>query len=441
MPEQKSKGCDSAIQSVHRYIFPTRQYLSSIVDDVLFHSDPENDKDPFRYERDKIDGTVHVKFRRKVTHGELAQAHNAGKRDLEAMGEWGAGLKMKISNEESAKTAASQISILSLTQKMGCFSFNLPAGPTGASVTGEPMRGTCPSSSMWFPLVVKGKKPPKRSAAYKDTKIDVRTGICAGCYGLKNNYGRPTNMFFMECRRRWVEWHLKNPKRRAMLVKMLHEAIRRSQIKAMMLRMAADAEDWAKLPHPNYFRIFDVGDFMKRELLEVWIEVAILCSKFEVVNRQRLPPIKFWSPTRVWMVAGILDKTVARKMPPNMVLRPSAGHFGEPAPMLDAPGYSAGSASTAIGTDVDQTTLENAALVVGHVRAPRKGARGRGWICPAYVSPEKGGGTYWSKDKKEWVGGTCGRSIGPGGTDREPNNVGCRACWERPELAVVYPCH
>jgi hypothetical protein len=440
MAKKGAVGCDSAIDSVHRYIFPTRAYMARIVDEVLFHSDPDKSADPFRYERDQM-GLVGLKLARKVKHAELAAAHNMGKRDLEAMADWGEGFKPKISNEESSRVAAGKVSLFSHTQKMGCYSFNMPAGPTGMSITGEAIGGTCPSSSMWFPLVVKGKSLIKRSASYKNVKIDVRTGICAGCYGLKGNYGRPSLMFFMECRRRWIDWHLKNPQRRALLVKRLHEAVRWSQISATILRMASDPADWDKLPHPGYFRIHDVGDFYKRELLDVWIDVARKCSRPEMWNGFQMPMVKFWAPTRVWMIAGILDRTVAKKMPGNFILRPSAGHFGERSPELSEVGYAAGSTSTDVDPDLTQQTLQNAAMVVGEVRSAKKGARGKGWICPAYVSPDKGGGTIWSEKKKEWVGGTCNRSIGPGGVDREPGNVGCRACWEQRGLAVVYPCH
>lgn len=169
-----------------------------------------------------------------------------------------------------------------------------------------------------------------------------------------------------------------------------------------------------EVPEPGYFRIHDAGDCWQDRVLESWVMVA-----------RALPKVRFWMPTRTWVIHNRLPSDILRHVPANMCIRPSAVHFREPPPSIvdlrrlgfpitsawqesKTGGLSAGSGST-----------------IGVV--PRGG-----WECPAYRHWNSGGGALMlasevksTKQKEETagVGGTCILARGKDGEG------GCRVCW------------
>ena len=118
----------------------------------------------------------------------------------------------------SEKTFLSRVSMLTETSKMGCFSWNLPAGP-------PKLGGTCPSASLGFMYstaedaqrqggdVLETGKATK--AAYRldasVSPIDYASFICNGCYALKGNYKYPSNLTGMLVRLALVRTLLRGP--------------------------------------------------------------------------------------------------------------------------------------------------------------------------------------------------------------------------------------
>lgn len=351
---------------------------------------------------------------------------------------------------------ASRFSVLTLTSKMGCYSFNLPAGPLTHG-----FNGTCPAAGFGFPMLDAKDRPKKGSKFYDMATTDPNRFLCSGCYGLKGLYGSPLVYTMMECRKQWVEALLKkDPKE---LIDKLVRSIRMGQAQSITERfflseMGLQDQTWT-IPDPKYFRIHDVGDCWREDYFMAWCEVARQCS---VGYKERdlgleLPPVKFWMPSRMWMWPGpIAEKHFMCKamksgcVPENLCIRPSAAHFGDASPDLNAPGAGRGAGAVGMSDHLTDQDLDHARTVVGKLVTEG----GNGWICPAYLAPEVvlpgskravGGGEWKVAGKKnkylELVGGACARAHGPNGEEPAPKGTGCRACWERPDLKIVYPEH
>jgi hypothetical protein len=103
-----------------------------------------------------------------------------------------------------------RVSVLTETAKMGCYSWNMPAGPPN-------LGGTCPSAALGFMYSeskdaqrqggnVLGEPPaslPAKSAYRLDaarSPIDYGTFICNGCYALKGNYANGNQIVMMVVR-------------------------------------------------------------------------------------------------------------------------------------------------------------------------------------------------------------------------------------------------
>lgn len=340
-----------------------------------------------------------------------------------------------------------KFSLLTLTSKMGCYSFNLPAGPIAHG-----FHGTCPASGYGFPMLRDAERPKARSDWF-DTKIDKSAWLCSGCYGLKGLYGSPLLYSMMECRKQFVESMLAMD--RNGLVDILSKAIRMGQAQSMTERFFLEQmgpemlrQAW-KIPDPHYFRIHDVGDVWTEPYFSVWCDVARNLQETYAPKGLgfELPPVRFWMPTRMWMLPGPIEKRFICKamkagcVPENLTVRPSAPHFGQATPAIDVSGLAAGSGATAISNVLDAKDIQRAEKVVGTLSP-----KGKGWICPAFLPPElKGGGEWVVKGTKntylELVGGACARSWGPHGEPPAPQGHGCRVCWDQPDLAVVYGEH
>ena len=373
--------------------------------------------------------------------------------------------ELAMTEEEEKKSKAvlfTKFPLLALTSKMGCFSFNLPAGPAThfygtctASSFGFPMledKDRPRHSSEWFPL------PEKEDGTIDYSKVDKSDWLCSGCYGLKGLYGSPLIFTMMECRKQWVDV-MTQPRYRDDFVKMMIKAIRMCQAQSITSRYFLDEmglvdQIWT-VPDPAYFRIHDVGDVFKPGYMEAWFEVIRQCAHPMKVKKLgfTLPPIKFWMPSRMWLIPGQkgsvsdhfrcmgVDKAC---VPDNLTLRPSAAYFGRPAPVLEgAKGLAHGAGATGIGQALTDKDIQAAEKIVGKLHP-----NGPGWICPAYLAPEKlgGGGAEWSamggtRKGLQLVGGACVRAYGPEGELPAPKGPGCRACWDRPDLNIVYPEH
>lgn len=310
------------------------------------------------------------------------------------------------------------LGMLSETTKMGCYSFNLPAGPTEQG-------GTCPASAIGFMYLPLEVQAAKRRASRWAGAIDERKFLCNGCYALKNSYGNPSQVLGQcvkyEITRHWLA-------RREFVPNMVR-FIRAAQEHSVKRRAKLPRDKHWAVPHPNYFRIHDAGDFFTPQYVRDWFDI---CSA--------LPEIAFWAPTRMWAMIGMASTEFQSGVPFNLALRPSSLHFREGPPPVRAPGSRTAS--------IAGTMMPGLSAGSGSGTTPPAGA----WSCPAMMHPSLGGGakvTRTKKGKEQLSEGTCARAHGPnspfyGGFDPEddPNHGGgCRACWRNRGLQIYYHEH
>jgi hypothetical protein len=290
--------------------------------------------------------------------------------------------------EQAVTHPIDRVSVLTATSKMNAISFSLAAGPLKA-------HGTCLPSDLSTEAFRKrvGEVNGQGYADVEGTKKGIRTvdilepgqksitksqamgtWICDQCYAGKGNYAKlDSNQIFQIARKIWVDRHLAQGDFAQTMVDILRRTL------------STDSVMRAKICSSEYFRIHDSGDFFpvagnKFAYFDAWVEVA-----------QSMPEVRFWCPTRMWIIPDWRDHMISTMSrpgaPQNLVIRPSALIYGVKAPKLT--GLAAGSTSSAVPMKPE-----------GH------------WDCPAYESPE----------------GSC---VG----------AGCRVCWNHPQLPVNYKVH
>ncbi|MFA5053096.1 MAG: hypothetical protein WC565_03495 [Parcubacteria group bacterium] len=274
--------------------------------------------------------------------------------------------------------------LLTRTTKMGCYSWNLPAGPPRFG-------GCCPGSAVGFdtkrmdlprgPLdglkVLSGIKRLRVAAAkeYVDS-LPMKPGeamerfICNGCYALKGSYGNPSIILVMQWRKMWTDYAVKN----GTFIPVMKAAIRMAQDVSRRARSrTSDPNKLAVIPHPDFFRIHDSGDFFSPEYLGMWLEIV-----------RSMKDIHFWAPTRIWTSssgAKMIEDVVRKgKFPKNLAIRPSGIFFDAPEPSVGD--MSGGTSSNTISFDIKK----------GKIQVQISDTGPDTWACPAYLPSVIGGG-------------------------------------------------
>lgn len=382
------------------------------------------------------------------------------------------------------KLMFSSISLFTRTSKMGCFSFNLPAGP-------PELHGTCPSSTLAFATYTPRKMLSRYDRRTDRQLLDPAAFICNGCYALKGQYGVESSIVTMQVRYALVRALLgmSSPVKVLMLNPVLSKEVLRGrsieEASKYVLKqrlgekpksfadVIVDALDWTivkldaargrrekkepfrhserdyrraeKLLQPKKkgaepvegepervvlqryaWQLPDPRYFRIHDAGDFW-SPKYLDQWLEVCRRQ--PDIQFWAPTRVWAVKSMLPPEVLRRIPDNMTVRPSSLHFRQPPPTgwkihaVKLPRVARGSRGGGLAAGSGSTF---------GTRLPA-----HSWPCPAYLHYSVGGGALFRKDVEspEGYGGTCSLARGPRGED------GCRACWDDPSMEVYYHEH
>jgi len=170
---------------------------------------------------------------------------------------------------------------LSTPSKMPCYSWSLPA------VT------TCPGA----------KVSMKRAG---------ENAVCHECYATAGFYNMPSTEKAQLARFGWI------------IETLAHD--NGAEFIAAMVDMIRESVRAAKVP---LFRGHDSGDFFAVAYVRAWIKIA-----------QALPDVRFWFPTRSWVIPSMLDTLQEFGNLPNVSLRPSALALDEAAPEI--PGFAAG---------------------------------------------------------------------------------------------------
>lgn len=273
--------------------------------------------------------------------------------------------------------------LLSWTSKMGAPSFSLPAGP--------PMfGGACPGATAGQSIVPLDlqKKAARHVRAVTGEPVVLPECVCQRCYAEGGNYRYGSKQLNQVVTYAYTQLALADDS----FVEVLDWAVKHAEY-----HLPGGMIDKRELPperHPGkYFRVHDSGDFFSKRYLEAWRAVA-----------DRNPDVTFWAPTRIWALPGGRDWVNEVNVPQqNLVIRPSAYMVDRPRGPDLGPGWSSWS-------------------VVYNERS-KPGAEGGpyDWDCQTYAV--------------EAEAHNCRFARAPDG------EVGCRACWRHPELAVNYTAH
>lgn len=294
-------------------------------------------------------------------------------------------------------------SFFSNTSKMSCPSWSVPAGPPiiGGSCPGAgPMLETPERQrrasiqqierqialgiesgrlDMSEPMKVRGRRLPSAGADPGEPKQFV----CDICYAGKANYGNASTQAWQILRFEWFKrWERTDPDE---LVRQLvlainhmreylltyHPKSKKNPLDRAGRKVSTKHEVWGQVD-PNFFRIYDSGDYHSVTAVRVWNEVA-----------KRVPEVLFWAPTRMWWSEKFRREMA--KAPKNLAIRPSALHTEDPPPKVK--GLAGGS-----GVSSDDST----------------------WLCPVYTGQAR---TCWKARRPK------GKSLDPGGKEH------CRVCW------------
>lgn len=287
--------------------------------------------------------------------------------------------------------------LLTKTSKMGCYSWNLPAGPLKYN-------GCCPGANMAFSI--KGMKADGyrkykedelselermahavhastqmasgyQSAIPTDPEEIKRKFICNGCYAMKGAYGNPSVITIMQWRYRWLRgFAIPSGQFVDAMVTAITMARAHSRKELKRVAKKGDPRKLAAVPHPDYFRIHDSGDMYTPEYFEQWLAVC---------KHKKMRDVHFWAPSRIWtsisMAEDLQHLIDTKKIPTNLCLRPSGLFFDGPEPHV--PGLSGGTSSSGITFKVRRD---------GKVSLDITSTGPNTWGCPAYLPEVVGGG-------------------------------------------------
>jgi hypothetical protein len=310
--------------------------------------------------------------------------------------------------------------------KMKCPSFDLPAGAPSA------LYGTCPGAAQGQSItqdnagrveagLVNGVQT-ERVIVLKaggapvilpgtGQEVNLRESICQSCYAVGGNYLLHASIQVASIMRYlWSKESMKRPETRREWINVMVDAI-----KGLSFCDTGDAI--------RPVRLHSAGDFFTPSYALAWVEVI---NQIGREDKDSKLPITIWAPTRTWAASaswikfwqdvfggGVVNSAgelVKVENPAHFVVRPSAFHFGDPAPVAGQFGSPAAGTTAVWDKDV-----------------ARQGAAGRyEWTCRAYAT----------KSTK-----SCPSAEAPDDEGRPTGKPGCRACWTKPHLRVAYSGH
>lgn len=291
-------------------------------------------------------------------------------------------------------------------KKMQCPVFDLPTGSAD-------VYGTCPGaregqsiSASRPTLTGTGPNQPLLPGTEPNMPVHLPGTICQSCYAEAGPMAYTDNQLRSLMRYVWAS---------AMTSRYYDDFVR---LMAESLLALPESEFGGGTAPDGILpvRLHGGGDFFNFSYARAWIDIANVLAEHEKGHR-----IRIWAPTRTWAAAGWTDFW-QRELPNlkmlNLIVRPSAFHFSDPAPGAFLEGSGEGSTSMYI----------DRAQVPAEMKRVNFAAQGReklffDWRCPVYSA----------RGDAENAG--CSDVINPNGSRH------CRACWIRPDLRIDYPAH
>jgi len=319
--------------------------------------------------------------------------------------------------------AATDISILSWTTKMGAPSFSLPAGgtPVGGSCLGS-IAGQSTSTEGQREQQAKTLLPILYGPRYKNQKIDLAKCICETCYAEGGQYGTSSVQYAQLLRFAWAQGALKQqaPSGRSVFVEVMIDAIDNADYK-----LGQEPKQWKRKGKiMRFFRLHDSGDFFSKQYFDAWKEITDwFHPTYGGPNGKGHPnPIWFWAPTRMWISPTWVKHISTVNRPrrgheQNFSVRPSAYHVNEHGPL-------GASGKGKLGTGWAAATVVFGSKEKMAAEGKRRG-KAFDWDCRAYAVED---------------GPTCrGAQSNPAGGGK--GKPGCRNCWMLQKERTNYTWH
>lgn len=336
------------------------------------------------------------------------------------------------------------VRLFSITRKMSCLSYSLPAGPIWA-------KGSCPMAEPKTAASALNRSPddtelrvqfagaPNRESwrLNRTVERDGPVYVCDVCYAGKNHYSiYPNQAMIAAWRYAWTK---------AALKKQGGEFFVRAIVKGIKHFLAIPKfrgpggkppASWESMGiNANYFRWHDAGDIFSVPYWEAIKEIA-----------RRLPKVRFWVPTRQWVSSAwrerfsqIIDPETKKEFPKNLIVRPSALFIDSPAPEL---GQRLKDTVLAAGTMV---TSEPVGSLRPHVQAVGRPFPGPAVGIPHPDYPRKSGRRLFPERRvlpvrpgEVW---DCPAYLGDSRDTRNCMDQACRVCWQNPDVEVGYDAH
>lgn len=290
------------------------------------------------------------------------------------------------------------VPLLSITQKMGCFSFSMPAGPMSGG-------GTCPLSlERVTAKLQRGRGQAEVRRQFRAAEAEQSGYICDGCYAGKGSYVTyPLQAMRSVIRKAWTQAALDASAPFDFFVMEMIKAI------SFTRAMPKSTQRTAKV-NTNYFRVHDAGDVWSERYWQAWLRIA---WHFTAPGRR----VQFWMPTRQWAAPAWREIFRRSEIPPNMVVRPSALFFGATAPTVRE--LAAGSTASACPMGSLTADEQGKGVPFGPTAPLRTVAAADPdvvWDCPTFLADNP---------------------------KRDANCISmkCRICWNKPDVAVSYHEH
>lgn len=332
---------------------------------------------------------------------------------------------------KSGSKPLERFKLFSTNSKMQCPTFDLPAGAAS-------LGGACPGAIFAQstvdsyesvsagrrdsrPLVVTSsdaiayvQKMTAQKPGDENKPIDLRKTVCTYCYATGGKYGEVVVQFSEVARLGFIR-AMMDEKNRENLIKLLTFTIVKT------LKYPTDPNDTRHGIKP--VRLHSSGDFYTPEYARMWVKVA---QRVQALD----PTIRIWAPTRTHVMLGWDEVWREAGIPSNFIIRPSAYSLGDRAPFLDPEtGTTTTSPTGSSGTSV--LLEEDSASRMNPNPRIKRADTGKPMLVGDGTKFNHQCGVYDLKkgDKQ------CPQAIAPDG------QVGCRACWVRPDLAVNYVVH
>lgn len=322
--------------------------------------------------------------------------------------------------------------LFSVTSKMSCLSYSLPAGPLRSL-------GSCQMAQQRTAVAalrtMAENDPMRHELSLQFSAAQSWRGgdplyICNMCYAGKANYAMYSDDAMKATwRLAWTKAMLKRRGGQAFVDAIVGGIRHFGALSPARLKSTQGI-------NAKYFRWHDAGDIFSFAYWEAIKEIA-----------RQLPRVRFWVPTRQWVSPRWREQfqrdRADNTFPSNLIVRPSALFVDAPAPRIDE--LAAGTLVTTqpvgslrVHRQAVGRPFEGPSEGILDPAAPRRAAQRLFPERRVVPVGEKTPGLLGDEQAEVW---DCPAYLGDESDTRSCMAQNCRVCWQRPDVEVGYNAH